>query len=118
MAEYKSLFVEFIKGGISEEANKRYSCAVELYYKAFLKLIDMELEKEGIIVSSNEQRYREADKLNSDIKRQIIDKLYIIYRDTYSTTKTKKDCQQLKNGIKKTIFLRKIKQFKEISKAI
>jgi hypothetical protein len=119
MAEYEKLFEEFLTGGLSEESNKRYSCAVELFYKAFLKLIDMELGKEGVAVKNHEQRYKEADRLNSDIKRLIIDKLYVIYRDTYSVIKTKNDCREMRNGIKQTIILRKITgKIKDLSEKI
>jgi hypothetical protein len=42
-----------------------------------------------------------------------------IYRSAYKTKKDKKDCQEIKNGIKKIIFLKNVEgRFKEIAEKI
>lgn len=108
--DFEKLFEEFIEGGISEEKNRRYTCAIELFYKAFLKLIDyLLLVEQDLVVRNNRDRDDNISKLNSDLK-SLKDKLYIVYVGTYKSKKDKMDCQEVRNGIKQIIALKKFER--------
>lgn len=117
-ADYEGGFGEYIDGGIREEIAKSYRCAADLYYKAVCQLIDYLLFKEGIDVNKLKDRLNQIHVLNSDI-HNIFTIIHGIYRSAYKVKKDKKDCQEMKNGIKKIIFLKNVEgRFKEIAEKI
>ena len=116
--DYEDRFEEYIEGGIREETAKSYRCAVDLYYKAVCQLIDYILFKEGIDVNKLKDRLDKIHILNSELY-DIFAIIHGIYRSAYKTIKDKKDCQEIKNGIKKIILLKNIEgRFKEVAEKI
>jgi hypothetical protein len=123
MTEQKDLIEglkECIEGGLSEEKNKRYRNAVELYYKAVVALCDiMILESEGGIPDYHKKRDEILARLNGDINKIRIG-LHTIYRQSYYKTDfTIQDIKQLKDAIKTIVFLKKPgKEIEEIVEKI
>lgn len=116
--DYEEGFEEYVGGGIREETAKSYRCAVDLYYKAVCQIIDYLLFREGIDVNKLRDRLDKTRVLNSEV-HDIFTIVHGIYRSAYKTKKDKKDCQEIKNGIKKIIFLKNIEgRFKEIVEKI
>lgn len=111
-------FEEYVTGALVEEENKRYRCAVDLYYKAVCQLIDYLLFKKGIDISKLKDRLDEIRVLNSDV-HNIYRLIHLIYRSAYKIKKDKGDCKEIKNGIKQIIFLKKVEgRFKEVAEKI
>ena len=105
--DFEKLFEEVVEGGLCEQKNRRYTCAIELFYKAFIKLVDYLLISEhDIVVKNNRDRDNNMLKLNSDLK-SLKDKLYIVYVGTYKSKKDKMDCKEVRNGIKQIISLKR-----------
>ena len=116
--DYSEGFEEYIEGGIREEAAKSYRCAVDLYYKALCQLIDYLLNKEDIDVNKLKDRLDHIQDLNSNVYN-LFAVMHGIYRSAYKVKKDKKDCEEIKNGIKKIIFLKGVEgRFKEIAEKI
>lgn len=116
--DYEEGFEEYIDGGIREETAKSYRCAVDLYYKAVCQIIDYLLFKEDIDVNKLKDRLDKIHILNSEVYG-IFTIIHGIYRSAYKTKKDRKDCKEIKNGIKKIVLLKNIKgRFKEIAKKI
>ena len=116
--DYEKGFEEYIKGGLREEAARSYRCAVDLYYKALCQVIDYLLFKEDIEVTNLKERLDNIHTLNSSVF-DIFKIIHGIYRSAYKIKKDKKDCQEIKNGIKKIIFLKQVEgRFKETAEKI
>jgi len=116
--DYEDGFEEYINGGIREESAKSYRCAVDLYYKAACQIIDYLLFKEGIEVNKLKDRLDKIHILNSEIY-DVFALIHGIYRSAYKIKRDKKDCGEIKSGIKKIIFLKDIEgRFKDIAKEI
>ena len=116
--DYEDGFEEYIDGGIREEAAKNYRCAVDLYYKAVCQIIDCLLFKEDIIINTLKDRLGKIHVLNSELY-DIFAIMHGIYRSAYKTKKDKKDCQEIKSGIKKIILLKRLEgRFKEAAERI
>lgn len=116
--DYEEGFDEYIEGGLREESAKSYRCAVDLYYKAVCQLIDYLLFKEDVDVNKLKDRLDKIHVLNSQIY-DVFTIIHGIYRSAYKIKKDKKDCQEIKNGIKKIVFLKNIEgRFKEIIEKI
>lgn len=94
-------FDERLEGAVSEEKQKRYRNAVELYYKAMTHLIDYLLLScpEEIIVDNLKQRLEELNKLDKEVTA-LFREAHGIYRGTYKSEKNIQDCRKLKNDIK------------------
>ncbi|MCK4521441.1 MAG: hypothetical protein KAU20_02620, partial [Nanoarchaeota archaeon] len=74
--------------------------------------------KEDIDVNKLKDRLDKINILNSEIYN-IFAIIHGIYRSAYKIKKDKKDCQEIKNGIKKIVLLKKIEgRFKEIAEKI
>jgi len=115
---YEQGFEEYIEGGIREEEAESYRCSVDLYYKAVCQLIDYLLSEEGIAIDRLKDRLDNICVLNSEI-HSIFTIMHGIYRSAYKIKKDKKDCQEMKNGIKKIILLKHVEgRFKEITQKI
>lgn len=115
---YEEGFREYIEGGLSEESHRRYRCAVDLYYKSLCQIIDFLLSMEGIAVNKLKDRMDSIRALNSGVY-SIFAVAHGIYRSAYRLRKDKKDCKEIKNGIKKIIILKNIEGgFKEAAKQI
>lgn len=113
-------FEECVNGGLSEEAQKRYRNAVELYYKAVVALCDIViLQKEDDIPDYHKKRDEILENLNGDINKIRIG-LHTLYRQSYYKTDfTIQDTKEIKNAIKKIVFLKKPgKEIEEITKKI
>ena len=97
---YKKLFNEFVNGAKDEEDKGRYNSAISNYYKALSTLCSLIIYRKNRKTASSHQ---EVDlflmTLFPDI-RKAIDGLYKTYTGTYQTLKNKKDCNEIKNGIK------------------
>lgn len=123
MAERKNLiknFEECLNGGLSEESHKRYRNAIELYYKAVVALCDIIILDAGEDVPDYHKKRDEIlEKLNGQVN-QIRVGLHTAYRQSYYKTDfTIKDTKEVKDGIKKIVFLKKPgKEIEEIIKKI
>jgi hypothetical protein len=116
--DYESGFEEYIAGGLREETERRYRCAVDLYYKAMCQVIDYLLFVQGVDVTRLKDRLDNVKLLNSDL-HTIFSISHSIYRSAYKKNKDKTDCREIKNGIKKIIFLKHLEgRFKEITEKI
>jgi len=116
--DYERGFEEYIEGGIREENAKSFRCAVDLYYKALCQVIDYLLFKEGIDVNKLKDRLDKINILNSNVY-DVFAVMHGIYRSAYKVKKDKKDCDEMKNGIKKIIFLKGVEgRFKDIASQI
>ncbi len=83
-----------------------------------LKMSGISLFKEDIDVNKLKDRLDKINILNSEIYN-IFAIIHGIYRSAYKIKKDKKDCQEIKNGIKKIVLLKKIEgRFKEIAEKI
>ena len=106
-------FVERIEGAVSEEKNRRYRNAVELYYKATAHLVDYLLSQNDISVDTLKQRLELINKHDIEISNTFR-AAHKLYRLTYRRSNTLVDCKQIKNGIKTIAELSKTKEsFKE-----
>ena len=111
-------FEEYLAGAGVEEENRRYRCAVDLYYKAVCQLVDYLLFKEGIDIGKLKDRLDKIRILNSEI-HDIYRMIHTIYRSAYKTKKDKEDCKEIKNGIQKIIFIKNVEgRFKETAEKI
>ena len=111
--DYELGFEEYVNGAVREESAKSFRCAVDLYYKAVCQLIDYLLFKEGIDVNKLKDRWDQIKALNMGVF-QVFELVHGIYRSAYKNKKDKRDCQELRNGIKKIVFLKGIEgRFKE-----
>ena len=119
----KDLIANFrgcLDGGLSEEANKRYRNAVELYYKALVAVCDILIfESEGDIPDYHKKRDQILAELNGDVNNIRVG-LHTLYRRSYYKTDFSiQDCKEVKNGIKTIIALKKPgKEIEEIAKRI
>jgi hypothetical protein len=103
-------FLERIEGALSEEKNKRYRNAVELYYKAMAHIIDyLIFLKEEIIIENLKQRLNSIKELDEEIE-SIFRESHLLYRGTYRQNKNIMDCKKLKNDIKTIAELGKLKE--------
>ena len=113
-------FKECLEGGLSEESERRYRNAVELYYKAVVALCDvLILEKEGDIPDYHKKRDEILEKLNGQINKIRLG-IHTLYRQSYYKTDfTIRDIREIKNAIKTIVFLKKPgKEIEEIVKKI
>lgn len=116
--DYEEGFEEYVEGGLREENAKSYRCAVDLYYKAVCQIIDYLLFKEDIDINKLKDRLDKIQILNSGVY-DIFTIIHGIYRSAYKTKKDKKDCQEIRNGIKKIVLLKNIEgRFKEAAEKI
>lgn len=116
--DYSEGFEEYVEGGLREEDAKSYRCAVDLYYKALCQLIDYLLYKADIDVNRLKDRLDHIQELNSNVY-DVFAVLHSIYRSAYKFRKDRKDCAEIKNGIKKIIFLKGVEgRFKEIAERL
>ena len=103
-------FTERVEGAISEEKNRRYRNAVELYYKAMAHLIDYLLfTKYDIIVDTLKQRLEEANKLDKEVTA-LFREAHTLYRGTYRSENNSQDCKKLKNDLKTMAQLSRTKE--------
>lgn len=116
---YEDGFVEYVDGGLREEKEGRYRCAVDLYYKAITQLCDyILLTQKNKISTSHSNRFRLLEELFPEIY-QIIDDLFTTYTEVYVDYREKKHCEDVKNGIKKIISIAKIEgRIKAISEKL
>jgi len=101
-------FKECVEGGLSEEKDKRYRNAVELYYKAVVALCDVIiLEEEGEVPEYHKKRDEILSRLNGQIN-QIRIGLHTTYRQSYYKADfTIQNTKEIKDAIKRIVFLKK-----------
>jgi hypothetical protein len=123
MATKESLvknFKECLEGARSEESQKRYRNAIELYYKAVVALCDILIfEKEGDIPDYHKQRDTLLEELNGDVNKIRIG-LHTIYRQSYYKSDFGlPDMKEMKNAIKTIIALKRPgKDIEELAKKL
>jgi hypothetical protein len=106
--DYIKRLDEFIKGGLSEEKSKRYNCSVELYYKAFIQLLDFIILIEKDIITENHKHRNELlRKIDEDLENIRV-RVHTIYRGTYRVFLNKRDCLTVKNAIKQAAYLKRM----------
>ena len=113
-------FKECISGGLSEERNKRFRNAIELYYKAFVALCDIIiLEEEGDIPNYHKKRDEILERLNGQVN-QIRIGLHTIYRQSYYKTDFNiQNTKEIRDAIKRIVFLKRPgKKIEEIIKEL
>ena len=118
--EFISNFKECVSGGLSEESKRRYRNAVELYYKAVVALCDIIiLQEEGDIPDYHKKRDEILARLNGQVNK-IRAGLHTLYRQSYYKTDfTIRDTKEIKNAIKKIVYLKKLgKEIEELVKKI
>ena len=111
---YKKLFNEFLEGALDEESKSRYNSAISNYYQALSTLCSLIIYRKNRKTANSHQ---EVDlfmvTLFPEIRKNI-DGLYKTYTGTYQKLKDKRDCEEIKNGIKTVIRMAKIEEeFKE-----
>ncbi len=99
--ELKNVFMQNLAGANSEEKQKRYMTAVELYYKALVNLCDiLILREKGDIPDYHKLRGEILEELNHDINK-IRKEFHIRYRESYYKVDfTIQDTKRIKNAIK------------------
>lgn len=99
----KQGIVEFVDGGLDEEAKGRFRLAATAYFKALTRVCDyVILKKTGILPSSHAERFR---ILEAKFKQLYLsaDRTFGTYRDTYSMPVDKMALKTIKNEIAKII---------------
>jgi hypothetical protein len=102
--ELRNVFKQNIEGAKSEEKQKRYLTAVELYYKALVNLCDILILRErGDIPDYHKLRGEILEELNHDINK-IRKEFHIRYREAYYKLDfTIEDTKRIRNAIKTII---------------
>ena len=109
---------EFLETAIDCERKKRYKAAITMYYKSLIEAADFLIfSKMEKAPRNHSQRFRWLKKQYKDIYIPASD-LFKIYRKTYNRNVTKKEMEEVKNGLieilKKTQILAYLKdQMKE-----
>jgi uncharacterized protein (UPF0332 family) len=84
-------------------ANKDYTSATILYFKAaFLVLDHILLEKEGKTPKDHTERFRMLEKKYPELY-EFLDKRFKTYRDTYSISIDKQKCEKVREDVKDII---------------
>lgn len=80
-----------------------YTSATILYFKVLFSVTDVVLlQKTGKTPKDHAERFRMLEDADPELYG-LIDKLFGIYRDTYSSTITKATCEEVRNHVTKTI---------------
>ena len=102
---YKKLIEEFLEGAFDEESKLRFNSAISNYYKSLTTLCSLIIyRKSGKIANSHQEVDMFMSFMFHDIRKKI-EGLYKTYTGTYQMLKEKKDCTEIKNGIKTVIIM-------------
>jgi len=116
--ELKNVFIQNLEGAKSEEKQKRYLTAVELYYKALVNLCDILILRErGDIPDYHKLRDEILEELNHDINK-MRKEFHIRYREAYYKLDfTIQDTKRIKNAIKTIVRIKTLNNgIKEVIK--
>ena len=93
----------FLKSADLVFQEKDYTSATLLYFKAVFVALDvMILQKEKITPKDHTERFRLLERHHHG-EYLLLDKYYIIYRSTYTTTIDEKTCKEIQKYVKQTI---------------
>jgi len=82
---------------------KDYTSATILYFKTLFAILDLIiLKKQGKTPKDHTERFRILQTSFPDLY-EIIDKYFKIYRDTYTTSIEKEDCDKIRKNVKELI---------------
>ena len=85
-----------------------FTSATILYFKALFTAIDIIiLKNKGKIPKDHSERFRILE-LFEPVLYSLLDKIYPIYRNTYTTTINKETCDKIKENVKRIIKEQKI----------
>ncbi len=117
--DYKGGFKEFLDDAIFSEKSKRFRPAVSNYYKSLTILCSYLISKKLNTLPKNHSEIFLFLKVNFPNIHVIVNDLFDIYTASYTTKRTKEDCEKIKNAIKKISKLAKLEEdFKEDLKKI
>jgi hypothetical protein len=110
---------EFVEGGLDEEGKGRLKLAVTAYFKAVTQVCDyLIFRKYARIPSSHADRFRMLERGFPEIYK-IVDRIFGIYRDTYSEIVTRDSCRVIRNELRKIIGLAGLEEdLKEVVRKI
>lgn len=100
MEELKLIFKEFLEEAISSESKKRYGPAVSNYYKALTILCSFIIKNKLRKVPKNHTEIFLFLKVSFPEVHKIVDRVFVIYIDSYDHVMKKEDCNNIKNAIK------------------
>ena len=101
--ELQAGFIEFLDGGLDEEAKGRYKLAVTAYFKAITQIADiLIIRKRGFPPSNHYERFRVLEKEFPGVYKSV-DGIFKTYQDTYSMPMSKESCETIKNEIREII---------------
>ena len=84
-------------------ANKDFTSATILYFKAAFSILDLILLRlKGKTPKDHTERFRMLEDSCPDLY-EFIDKYFKIYRDTYSISIDKETCDKIKENVKRII---------------
>ena len=96
---------EFILSGVMSEKRGLFISARDNYFKALIHAVDLSLfEKIGKVPDSHTERFRILEKENTELY-SLVDSLFEPYRRSYRSSVSKKEAEQIKNGLRKTLEL-------------
>ena len=83
--------------------SKDYTSATILYFKLVFVMLDyIILLKKGLTPKDHNERFRILQKDFTE-EYEFLDKYFILYRDTYSTTIEKEKCDMVKKNVERLI---------------
>ena len=93
----------FLKSANIIYFQKDYTSSAILYFKCLFVLLDYIILKDlGKTPKDHTERFRILQKNYSDLYT-VLDKLFSVYRNTYSLTISKIDCDKVKEDVQKII---------------
>jgi len=99
----KNNIIKFLNSALIVYNTKDFTSATILYFKAFFAVLDLILlNKEGKIPKGHTERFRILEK-NHPALYEAIDKLYPIYRNTYTASVNKEICDKIKENVERII---------------
>lgn len=108
MDELQDKTRHFLKSAELVYEAKDYTSSTILLFKAFFAVLDLIiLQKTGKSPKDHTERFRILEKDFPGLYR-ILDKYYVIYRDTYTLTINKTTCDEIKENVKRIIEEQKI----------
>ena len=110
---------EFVEGGLEEEEKGRLRLAATAYFKAVTQICDyLIFKKYARIPSSHTDRFRMLERGFPEIYK-IVDRIFGVYRDTYSEIVTRNSCRLIKDELAEIIRLAGLEEdIKEIVRKI
>jgi hypothetical protein len=80
-----------------------FTSSAILYFKAFFSILDLIiLREDGKIPKDHSERFRMLESKHIELYASL-DKLYPLYRDTYSLIINKEDCNRIKENVERIV---------------